>query len=94
VPLFPVDWPEPFGLVMIEALACGTPVIARPCGSVSEIIRYGKTGFVSSSLDVLVAAVQKIREISRRNCRDEFESRFTAEVGGKLRTCLLSNSPA
>jgi glycosyltransferase involved in cell wall biosynthesis len=78
--LFPVDWPEPFGLVMIEALACGTPVIARPCGSVPEILRDGVTGFISSSVDDLAAAVKKIRDISRRQCRDEFERRFAAEV--------------
>ena len=65
---------------MIEPLACRTPVIARPCGSVPEILRNGVTGFVSSSLDGLVAAVQKIRDISRRKCRDEFESRFAGEV--------------
>jgi glycosyltransferase involved in cell wall biosynthesis len=78
--LFPVDWPEPFGLVMIEALACGTPVIARPCGSVPEVLRHGVSGFVESSVDNLVAAVHKVHEISRRTCRDEFERRFTAEV--------------
>lgn len=78
--LFPVDWPEPFGLVMIEALACGTPVIATPCGSVSEVLRHGVTGFIGSSVGELVAAVQKIGEISRQKCRAEFESRFTAEV--------------
>ncbi len=78
--LFPVDWPEPFGLVMIEALACGTPVIARPCGSVPEILRDGVTALFGSSIDELVDAVQKIDQISRENCRAEFESRFTAEV--------------
>jgi glycosyltransferase involved in cell wall biosynthesis len=78
--LFPVDWPEPFGLVMIEALACNTPVIARPCGSVPEVLRHGVSGFVESSVDDLVAAVQKVHEISRRTCRDEFERRFTAEL--------------
>jgi glycosyltransferase involved in cell wall biosynthesis len=78
--LFTVDWPEPFGLVMIEALACGTPVIARPCGSVPEVLRHGVTGFIGSSVDELVAAVYKIGEISRQKCRDEFERRFTAEV--------------
>jgi glycosyltransferase involved in cell wall biosynthesis len=78
--LFPVDWPEPFGLVMIEALACGTPVIAKPCGSVPEVLRQGVSGFIESSVDALVAAVQKIRDLSRRACRDEFERRFTAEV--------------
>jgi glycosyltransferase involved in cell wall biosynthesis len=78
--LFPVDWPEPFGLVMIEALACGTPVIARPCGSVPEVLRHGISGFIESSIDELVDAVRKVRDIPRRTCRDEFERRFTAEV--------------
>ncbi|HEX7230003.1 MAG TPA: glycosyltransferase, partial [Candidatus Binatia bacterium] len=78
--LFPVDWPEPFGLVMIEALACGTPVIARPCGSVPEILRDGVTGYIGSSLDELVAAVKNIHRISRRACRQEFDRRFTAGV--------------
>ena len=78
--LFPVDWPEPFGLVMIEALACGTPVIARPCGSVPEVLRDGVTGFIGSSVDDLVSAVRKLSELSRRRCREEFETRFTAEV--------------
>lgn len=78
--LFPVDWPEPFGLVMIEALACGTPVIARPCGSVPEILRQGVSGFIDWSVENLAAAVHKVRDLSRRTCRDEFERRFTSEV--------------
>jgi glycosyltransferase involved in cell wall biosynthesis len=78
--LFTVDWPEPFGLVMIEALACGIPVIARPCGSVPEVLRDGVTGLMASSVDDLVRAVAKVRNISRRTCREEFETRFTAEV--------------
>jgi glycosyltransferase involved in cell wall biosynthesis len=78
--LFPVDWPEPFGLVMIEALACGTPVIARPCGSVPEVLREGLTGFMSFSVDDLVQAVSRISSLSRERCRAEFESRFTAGV--------------
>jgi hypothetical protein len=65
---------------MIEALACGTPVIARPCGSVPEILRHGTTGLIASSLEELVAAVGKIGELSRQTCRREFETRFTAEV--------------
>jgi len=65
---------------MIEALACGTPVIARPCGSVPEILRHGVTGFVASSVDELVAAVGRVGELSRQTCRREFETRFTAEV--------------
>jgi glycosyltransferase involved in cell wall biosynthesis len=78
--LFPVDWPEPFGLVIIEALACGTPVIARPCGSVPEVLRDGVTGFMANDLDGLVDAVRRISSISRQRCRNEFETRFTADV--------------
>ena len=65
---------------MIEALACGTPVIARPCGSIPEILRDGVTGFIGSSLEELVSAVENLGAISRQRCRDEFETRFTAEV--------------
>jgi glycosyltransferase involved in cell wall biosynthesis len=78
--LFSIDWPEPFGLAMIEALACGTPVVARPCGSVPEIIRPGVTGFIAGSIDEMVTAVRSIDELSRERCRQEFENRFTAEV--------------
>ena len=78
--LFPIDWPEPFGLVMSEALACGTPVIARPCGSVPEILNHGVTGFVASSLDDLVHAVRNVSSIARRKCREVFEARFTADA--------------
>lgn len=78
--LFPVDWPEPFGLVMIEALACGTPVIARPFGSVPEVLRHGITGFLGASLEELVGSVNQIGDISRQRCREEFETRFTSEV--------------
>ncbi len=78
--LFPVDWPEPFGLVMIEALACGTPVIARPCGSVPEVLRDGVSGFMALTVEELVDAVRRVPSLSRRTCRAEFESRFTVEV--------------
>ena len=78
--LFPIDWPEPFGLVMIEALACGTPVIARPRGSVPEILNHGVTGFVSSSLNDLVHAVRRVSDIPRGKCREVFETRFTADA--------------
>ena len=78
--LFSIDWPEPFGLAMIEALACGTPVVARPCGSVPELIRPGVTGFIAASIDDMVAAVRRSDKLSRERCRSEFESRFTVEI--------------
>jgi glycosyltransferase involved in cell wall biosynthesis len=75
--LFPIDWPEPFGLVMIEAMACGTPVVARPCGSVPEVVVHGRTGFLGSSLIELVDAVKRIDEIDRAACRRHVEERFS-----------------
>jgi len=77
--LFTIDWPEPFGLAMIEALACGTPVVARPCGSVPEVLQPGVTGFMASEVDDLVAAVKKLESLSRERCRQEFEQRFSVE---------------
>ncbi|HET9836411.1 MAG TPA: glycosyltransferase family 4 protein [Rhodanobacteraceae bacterium] len=77
--LFPIDWPEPFGLVMIEALACGTPVIAYAQGSVTEIIEHGRSGFLVDSIPAAVSAVRRVHEISRNECRRVFEQRFTAE---------------
>jgi glycosyltransferase involved in cell wall biosynthesis len=77
--LFPIDWPEPFGLVMIEALACGTPVIAFRGGSVDEIIDHGTSGFIVDSLDEAVDAALTIDAIDRRACRQSFERRFTIE---------------
>ncbi len=76
--LFPIDWPEPFGLVMIEAMACGTPVIARRRGAVPEVMVDGVTGFVIETNDEAVAALGKLPQISRRRCREVFEHRFTA----------------
>ena len=76
--VFPVDWPEPFGLVMIEALACGTPVIAFRRGSIPEVITDGVTGFVVDSLDDAVAAAAKTVELERRQCRLAFLGRFSA----------------
>jgi glycosyltransferase involved in cell wall biosynthesis len=78
--MFTIDWPEPFGLAMIEALACGTPVIARPCGSVPEVLRQGVSGFLATEFDDLVQAVKNVDQISREACRKEFETRFTADV--------------
>ena len=77
--LFPIDWPEPFGLVLIEALACGTPVIAYPFGSVPELIDEGQTGFLVNDVAQAVAAVGRIEEIDRARCRQVFEDRFTAQ---------------
>jgi glycosyltransferase involved in cell wall biosynthesis len=76
--LFPINWPEPFGLVMIEALACGTPVIAYRHGSVPEVIDDGVTGFVVENADEAVAALARVPELSRARCRQIFEERFSA----------------
>jgi glycosyltransferase involved in cell wall biosynthesis len=75
--LFPIDWPEPFGLVMIEAMACGTPVIARPAGSVPEVVAHGRTGFVADTLVELAEAVKRLDEIDRAECRRHVERRFS-----------------
>lgn len=76
--LFPITWPEPFGLVMIEAMACCTPVIAFPGGSVPEIIENGVTGFVVNSVKAATQAIDRIPTISRSRCREVFETRFSA----------------
>lgn len=76
--LFPIDWPEPFGLVMIEALACGTPVIAFNRGSVPEVISDGVTGIIVQDEDEAVRKIEKIDRIDRRECRRVFEKRFTS----------------
>jgi glycosyltransferase involved in cell wall biosynthesis len=76
--LVPIDWPEPFGLVMIEAMACGTPVIAYNRGSVAEIIDDGVTGFVVEDETSAVAAVDRVSRLSRHEIRKQFEARFTA----------------
>jgi glycosyltransferase involved in cell wall biosynthesis len=77
--LCPYDWPEPFGLVLIESLACGTPVLAYRRGSIPEIIEDRGTGFVCEGFDEMTRAIQRIPEIDRRRCRQTFEQRFTAE---------------
>jgi glycosyltransferase involved in cell wall biosynthesis len=76
--LLPIDWPEPFGLVMIEAMACGTPVIAFRAGSVPEVIEDGVTGFVVSNMAEACEAVKRLPELSRAVIRARFEERFTA----------------
>lgn len=75
----PYDWPEPFGLVFIEALACGTPVLAYRRGSVQEIIEDGVTGLICNDLNEMAKALERVRLIDRRRCRDAFEERFTVE---------------
>ena len=76
--LFPIDWPEPFGLVMIESFACGTPVIAYPCGAVAEVMEDGVTGYVVHDTREAVAAAHRLASLDRRRCRAVFERRFTA----------------
>jgi len=78
--VFPIDWPEPFGLVMIEALACGTPVVAYRNGSVNEILDHGTNGYIVHSIEEAVDAVNHIHNIDRKNCRKTFEERFTAKI--------------
>ena len=78
--LFPVDWPEPFGLAMTEAMACGTPVLALRRGSVPEVVEDGVTGFVRDSEDDLVAVVDEVIHLSRRACRDRVERLFSVAV--------------
>ncbi|MGE0473475.1 MAG: glycosyltransferase family 4 protein [Nitrospirales bacterium] len=77
--LAPFDWPEPFGLVFIEALACGTPVLAYRRGSVPEIIKDGHTGFICDTVEQMVRAVPWVSTLSRQRCRRDFEKRFTVK---------------
>ena len=76
--LFPIDWPEPFGLVMIEAMACGTPVIAFGCGSVPEVVEFGLTGFIVEDLDGAVEAVNCLGKLRRTDVRRRFDARFSS----------------
>src|SRR5476649_152312 len=76
--LFPIDWPEPFGLVMIESMACGTPVIAMRRGSVPEVLDEGVTGFIVDTEDEAAAAARRLHDLDRSRIRQVFESRFTA----------------
>jgi len=75
--LFPIDWPEPFGLVMVEALACGTPVLAFRGGAVEEVVRAGVTGAIVDTVDEAVAALPGVLALDRAGCREEFERRFS-----------------
>jgi glycosyltransferase involved in cell wall biosynthesis len=76
--LFPIDWPEPFGMVMIEAMAVGTPVVAWSNGSVPEVIDEGQTGFIVESIPEAVTAVRRVEELKRTQVREVFEQRFSA----------------
>jgi len=75
--LFPVDWPEPFGLSMIEAMACGTPVLAFQCGSVPEIVDPGVTGFIVDTVDEAIRTLPAVLALDRRAIRQRFEQRFS-----------------
>ncbi len=77
--LFPIDWPEPFGLTMIEAMATGTPVIAWRHGSVPEVIIDGETGYICDSIDEMIAAVEAVPTLSRAACRRHVEQTFSAQ---------------
>jgi glycosyltransferase involved in cell wall biosynthesis len=78
--VFPIRWEEPFGLVMIEAMACGMPVIATPCGAASEVVRDGETGFIRGDLDQLAATIERTGEISPEACRRRVRERYSAEA--------------
>jgi glycosyltransferase involved in cell wall biosynthesis len=89
--LFPIDWPEPFGLVMIEAMACGTPVIAFRRGSVPEVVDHGVTGFVVDTEDEAIEAIGRLGELDRRAVRRRFEQRFTAKLMAEQYLRLYEN---
>jgi glycosyltransferase involved in cell wall biosynthesis len=95
--IFPIDWPEPFGLSMIEVMACGAPMIAFRCGSVPEVITPGVSGLISNDISAAVDAVQQVSTMNRAACRHEFEERFTASRMArdyvKLYEKLLSAKP-
>lgn len=91
--LFPIDWPEPFGLVMIEAIACGTPVIAWRNGSVPEVVEHGVTGFIVESEAEAVAAIGRLHELDRATIRREFERRFSATVMARAYLDLYRRLP-
>ena len=97
--LFPVDWPEPFGLSMIEAMACGTPVLAFRCGSVPEIIEDGLTGAIVETMEEAIAALPRVIALDRKKVRQRFEQRFSAtrmakDYVGVYRSLLASSKSA
>jgi glycosyltransferase involved in cell wall biosynthesis len=98
--LFPINWPEPFGLVMIEAMACGTPVVAYRHGSVPEVMDEGVTGFIVQGTVEAVRAVRDVPRLNRKRCREMFEDRFTAKrmardyLGVYRRLMMLRTDPS
>jgi glycosyltransferase involved in cell wall biosynthesis len=78
--VFPIQWPEPFGLVMVEAMACGTPVVACPAGAAVELVENGVTGYLRDSIDALVDAVAEVGQCSPAACRARVEERFSADA--------------
>src|SRR5512142_468573 len=96
--LYPIDWPEPFGLIMIEAMACGTPVLAFRCGSVPEIIEDGLTGAIVETVDEAIAALPSVIALDRKKVRQRFEQRFAAsrmakDYIGVYRSLLAPSKP-
>ncbi|MGH9400764.1 MAG: glycosyltransferase family 4 protein [Terriglobia bacterium] len=89
--LSPVNWPEPFGLVLIEAMACGTPVVAYRCGSIPEIVQDGVTGFIVEDIESALRAVAKVPTLIRKTCRRLFEERFTASRMGEDYLAVYEN---
>ena len=92
--LFPIDWPEPFGLTMIEAMACGTPTIAFNCGSVPEVITDGVSGFIVNSIEEAAKAVERVASLDRDACRAEFLTRFSAPKMARQYVKLYETSVA
>jgi glycosyltransferase involved in cell wall biosynthesis len=76
--LFPIDWPEPFGITMVEAMATGTPVITTTSGAAPEVVAHGVSGFVCNSMREMIAAVEKVGSLRRRDCREHVARHFTA----------------
>jgi glycosyltransferase involved in cell wall biosynthesis len=89
--LFPIDWPEPFGLVMIEAMACGTPVVAFDCGSVREVVEPGLTGFIVQNDEEAMAAIDRIEDLDRAAVRRRFEERFSARAMARRYLAIYAN---
>ncbi len=92
--LFPINWPEPFGLVMIEAMACGAPVVAFNHGSVPEVIEHGRTGFIVGSTDEAIRSVRRLGELDRRRIRAQFELRFSATAMARRYLALYERAVA